>query len=85
MGGGRVGTHLLLALTSWPSTTHPSQDTPPFLLLIEIPPIFRCSLRFLHTLQHTEGGRAGGGGVQSGRGRGVASNIISRKGFVNVL
>ena len=53
IGGGRGGggrTHLLLALFVWSLTTHLLRDGAPFLLLLETPPTFGRSLRFLHIL-----------------------------------
>ena len=49
-GGGDERTHLLLALVVSSLTTHPFRDGAPLLLLIETPPIFGRSLRFLHIL-----------------------------------
>ena len=51
-GGG--GTHLLLALVIWPSTTHPFRDGAPFLLLIETSPTIGRSLRCFHILHTVE-------------------------------
>ena len=40
--------YLLLALVIWPLTTHLFRDGAPFLLLVETPPTFGRSLRFIH-------------------------------------